>query len=130
MDDLGEALLVVDNGDGVDGVSLFHCPPAHLVNILFLYKVKAGGDVHALVHCAYLGNEGLGLFLVAAGGFNAGQFGKMRKLCVNRLAVVLKDDGKNDGVCKAVRRIVQAAERVRNCVDVADAGTGEGKARP
>lgn len=30
VDDLGEALLVVDNGDGVDGVSLFHCPPAHL----------------------------------------------------------------------------------------------------
>ena len=127
IDDLAAARGIVHDRHRIVRVGLGQRPGDDLRDVLFLNEVKALRDAHALVHGIDLRDEGLRLLGVSAVGLDAGDLAQARELRIHGLAVVLEDDRQDDRVCQTVRRVVQAAERVRDGVHVADAGAGEGK---
>ena len=67
--------------------------------------------------------------IVDFGGHGSNRFREKSKALFGGIAVVFENVRQNDGICKAVRRVVHATKAMSNGVDVTDEGSCECKTR-
>ena len=123
----GHLFLAPDDGNGIERVRFTERALHHGGDVLFLDRPLAfypGGDIHRGVEVLDRLNEGFCLLRIVLALYADG-VRELGEFLVSLFAVRFDDVGQNDRVRISVGHAVEAAERVRDRVDVTDVRTRE-----